>query len=119
MGKDKIVFEVPLLSGTISKAMAKCGNKRCRCYAKQNPALHGPYYRWTGIIEGKRTTITLTKTEAQQCERRIENYRRLQKKITLVLEVKKVLLKAQKKSSKEDTSVIEMAKEVFGMNAME
>lgn len=86
MKKDKIVFDGPILGGSVSTAMAKCGNRRCRCYDKLEPVLHGPYYRWTGVLDGKRTTITLTEEEAGECERRIRNFRRLQKKVALVLE---------------------------------
>jgi len=63
--------------------MAKCGKKNCRC--KVDPEfLHGPYYRWTGAIDGKQTTVTLTKMEAGECLRRIENWKKLQKKIALI-----------------------------------
>jgi len=41
------------------------------------------------------------------------------RKIVLNLTVKKVNLKAKKKEDREDPSVMEMAKEVFGMNVME
>ena len=75
----------PLLPGTISTAMAKCGKKKCRC--KSDPEfLHGPYYRWTGAIDGKRTTITLSEEEAHECSRRIENWKKLQRKIELIKE---------------------------------
>ena len=61
--------------------------------AKDNPPkLHGTYYRWTGAIDGKRTTRTISKEMARECERRIENYRTLQKKIDELVE--KALLEA-------------------------
>lgn len=78
--KVKIEIEGPILSGCISTAYAKCGNARCVCRAKE-PVLHGPYYRWTGFIEGKRTTRTITKEQAAECERRIANYRRLEAEV--------------------------------------
>ena len=74
----------PMLPGCVSTAMAKCGRSYCRC--KNDDAFrHGPYYRWTGTINGKHTTITLTKEEAKECERRIKNYRRLQEIIDVVI----------------------------------
>lgn len=82
--KEKILFEGPVLPGSVSQAMAKCGNKECRCNRKSKPQLHGPYYRWTGFLNGKRTTVTLTEEEANECLRRIENFRRLQEKIALI-----------------------------------
>jgi len=82
MKTQKIVIRIdePILPGTISTARAKCGKKTCRCH--QDPKhLHGPYYRWTGWIDGKATTKTLTKKLAEECERRIKNYRQLQKNL--------------------------------------
>jgi hypothetical protein len=83
MSNDKtrtLRFFWPMLHGTISKAMAKCGQKNCKC--RKNPnELHGPYYRWTGRLNGKITTKTLTKELAQECQRRIKNYQKLQRKI--------------------------------------
>jgi hypothetical protein len=43
--------------------------------------LLGPYYRWTGFLEGKRTTKTLTPQEARECRRRIAHHRALEKQI--------------------------------------
>jgi hypothetical protein len=73
-----LCLEWPLLPGCISTARSRCGKPQCACKAKP-PKLHGPYYRWTGLIKGKPTTITLSKAEAQECQRRIQRYRRLQR----------------------------------------
>jgi len=88
MSKQKtrtLHFEWPFLHGTISQAMAKCGQKNCRC-RKDPKALHGPYHRWTGRLNGKITTKTLTKELAEECQRRIENYQKLQKNIEKLVE---------------------------------
>jgi uncharacterized protein DUF6788 len=74
----------PLLPGSISTARSTCGKPNCACKA-QPPKLHGPYYRWTGIAEGKRTTITLTEEEAQECQRRINNYHRIKNQLDKLL----------------------------------
>jgi hypothetical protein len=42
------------------------------------PKLHGPYYRWTGVVDGKPRTITLSAAEARECQRRIRRFRRFQ-----------------------------------------
>ncbi len=76
----------PLLPGSLSTAWSTCGKPNCPCKAKP-PKLHGVYYRWTGFLAGKRTTKTLTKAQAQECQRRIKNYRRLQKKLDQILSV--------------------------------
>ncbi len=70
----------PLLPGCISTVRSRCGRARCVCKAKP-PKLHGPYYRWTGLVDGKPTTITLSTAEARECERRIRRFRRLQERL--------------------------------------
>jgi len=85
--KYKILINVPgpVLPGTVSTAFAKCGKKTCKCH-KDGQYLHGPYFRWTGFIDGKRTTVTLTKEEAAKCEQHIKNWRRLQEKLNMIAE---------------------------------
>src|SRR5258708_28873329 len=78
--KITIVADGPILPGSVSTAKSKCGKPNCACKAKPRK-LHGTYYRWTGVIKGKRTTKTITKETAQECERRIKNYRALQEKL--------------------------------------
>jgi hypothetical protein len=75
---------LPLLPGSVSTATSTCGKPRCACQARR-PKLHGVYYRWTGFLQGKRTTKTLTKEQARECRRRINNYRQLQKQIQKIL----------------------------------
>ena len=79
-----ITGQDPLLPGSVSTARSTCGKPNCACKA-QPPKLHGLYYRWTGIAEGKRTTITLTKQEAQECNQRIKNYRHIKKQVDKLL----------------------------------
>jgi hypothetical protein len=72
---------LPLLPGSLSTARSTCGKPNCACKAKP-PKLHGPYYRWTGFLEGKRTTKTITPQEARECKQRIAHYRALEKQIS-------------------------------------
>jgi hypothetical protein len=72
---------LPLLPGSLSTARSTCGKPNCACKAKP-PKLHGPYYRWTGFLEGKRTTKTLTPQQARECKQRIAHYRALEKQIS-------------------------------------
>ena len=93
MSRNKTTISVngPILSGSISTAESTCGKPNCAC--KDNPPkLHGIYYRWTGAIDGKRTTRTISKEVARECESRIENYRSLQRKVDELIE--KALLEA-------------------------
>jgi hypothetical protein len=75
---------LPLLPGSLSTARSTCGKPRCACKAKP-PKLHGPYYRWTGFLQGKRTTKTLTPAQARECRQRIARYRALEKQIHRLL----------------------------------
>jgi len=80
----QLVVAVPLLPGSISTASSTCGKPNCACKADP-PKLHGVYYRWTGVWRGKRTTITLSKTTAAECRRRIRNYHKFQNQIAKLL----------------------------------
>lgn len=96
--KISLIIDGPVLYGSISVAKSKCGKPNCICKAKK-PKLHGPFYRWTGIIDGKRTTKTISEDEAHECERRIKNYRKMQEKIDEIL--KKAIENAPWKSDQD------------------
>jgi hypothetical protein len=75
----------PILPGSLSTAKSQCGKPNCAC--KTSPAkLHGTYHRWTGFIAGKRTTKTISKQVAEECERRIKNYHTLQHELDQIIE---------------------------------
>ncbi len=74
--KIKIILEQPILPGSVSIFKNKCGKANCACTA--SPAkLHGPYYRWTGTIDGKFTSRVISKELAEECRKRINNYEKL------------------------------------------
>jgi len=83
----KIIIEIKdlVLSGSISTVSSRCGKARCACKDKK-PKLHGPYYRWTGFINGKRTTKTISLEVAHECQKRIERFKKLKKQIDEILE---------------------------------
>lgn len=83
--KITIVVEGPILPGSVSTAKSQCGKPNCACKASP-PKLHGTYYRWTGFLKGKRTTKTITKEVAEECEHRIKNYRALQSQLDQIIE---------------------------------
>jgi hypothetical protein len=83
--KKRIELDWPILPGSISTAMSQCGKDGCGCKKKRSPRLHGTYYRWTGFINGKRTTKTISKEVAEECKRRIKNFRKFQKEIDAML----------------------------------
>ena len=82
--KLQLQATLPLLPGSLSTAQGTCGKPNCACKAKP-PKLHGPYHRWTGFIEGKRTTKTLSPEQARECKKRIRNYRALEKQVDHVV----------------------------------
>jgi len=82
--KITLHITLPLLSGSLSTARSTCGKPNCACKAKP-PKLHGPYYRWTGFIQAKRTTKTLSPAQARECKKRIRNYRALEKQLRQLL----------------------------------
>lgn len=82
--KINLKFDGPILPGSISTAKSRCGKLGCACRAKK-PKLHGPYYRWTGIINGKRTTKTISRETAIECEKRIARYEKVRRQFDDVI----------------------------------
>ncbi len=83
--KLKTILDEPILPGCISMFKNKCGKLNCACRADHHK-LHGPYYRWTGTINGKFTSRIITKEIAEECRKRINNYKKLQKEIKKLLD---------------------------------
>ncbi len=82
--KIKIISDGPILPGSITTARSKCGKSNCACKSMPDK-LHGTYYRWTGTIGGTRTTKTISKEIAVECQKRIRNYKKLQQKIRVLI----------------------------------
>jgi len=83
--KRQIIFDEPILPGCISMFKNRCGKPNCACMADPAKA-HGPYYRWTGTINGKPTSRIITKELAEECRKRINNHKRLQREIKKLLD---------------------------------
>ena len=85
MQTETISFQSPILYGHISVVKNKCGRPNCAC--KKDPSkLHGPYHVWTGIIDGKQTSRTISEDLAEECRRKIDNYRKLQERIKALID---------------------------------
>ncbi len=78
--KIRIIVEGPILYGCVSTLKSSCGKPNCACKANP-PKLHGPYYQWSGVIKGRITSRKISKDVAEECQRKINNYKKLQKKI--------------------------------------
>ena len=98
----KLVIQAdgPILSGSISTAESRCGKQNCACKSKK-PKLHGTYYRWTGLIDGTRTTKTISKDEARECRVRIVRYRQFKTQVDEILRL--ALLDAPWESRKKES----------------
>ena len=87
MARPKIVNLVsvtapgPILYGTLAQLRTRCGKNNCACHSGKSEDLHGPYYQWSGIVQGKHVTRKVSKEVAEECLRRINNYRTLLEKI--------------------------------------
>ncbi|MHB1499838.1 MAG: DUF6788 family protein [Candidatus Dormibacteria bacterium] len=66
--------------GSVVSRYTRCGKAGCRCQADP-PRLHGPYWQWTAIIDGKTVTRRLTEPQAQRYREWVANDRRLRKLI--------------------------------------
>lgn len=67
----------PVLRGSLREHYGRCGNPNCRCRAKKNPILHGPY-QYLSHRHGNRTqTIVLTKSKRPHARAWVANYKRL------------------------------------------
>jgi hypothetical protein len=83
--KRTIHINWPILPGSISTAESRCGKDACACKLR-SPRLHGTYYRWTGFINGKRTTKTISKDVAEECAQRIQNLRNVQRELDRLIQ---------------------------------
>lgn len=76
--KIKLSVDGQILPGSISLSYLPCGKKTCPCATHPNKR-HGPYFRWSGFIDGKRTTRNIAPQDVKECKRRIKNYQMLVK----------------------------------------
>jgi hypothetical protein len=72
----KIARTGDVLPGSITERHTRCGKPSCACHADP-PRLHGPYWHWTRKIANKTVGKYLHKTQAGECQRWIENDRRI------------------------------------------
>jgi len=79
----KIILSGEILPGSVSASFLACGKKNCAC-SGEKPRLHGPYYRWTGFINNKKTTVTLHASIIEETQKKIENYKELLNEIETI-----------------------------------
>jgi hypothetical protein len=65
-----------VLPGSLAERAMRCGRAGCGCHADP-PRLHGPYWQWTRKVKNKTVTRWLSREQAADCGRWIDNDRRL------------------------------------------
>lgn len=76
---EEMIKLTPLCSGNLYERYTPCGKSNCRCHDKENPRLHGPYYVWARVINGKQVTRTLRSgPDLEKIKEGIENDRHFQ-----------------------------------------
>lgn len=69
-----------MLPGSIATVFIRCGKKNCLCH-KDPKHRHGPYYQWSGVINGKRTSKLIPPELLKECQEGIKNYQKLTAKL--------------------------------------
>lgn len=82
---ETLFFELlqlkPFLPGTLTKQYRICGKPNCRCMDKKAPKKH-PAFQLSYMLENKRSSIYISKSEVGQAAEMTEAYRKLRKIIT-------------------------------------
>jgi hypothetical protein len=60
---------------------------------KRRKKTYGPYYQWTYKVQGKTVTVNLTKDQAVEFQKAIENQRRLDAILAKMLDLSRTILK--------------------------
>ena len=63
--------------GTLHERKKKCGRANCRC-ATDPKALHGPYFEWGWMEDGRLVHKILSQKQAKEIKKAIRNYRKIQ-----------------------------------------
>lgn len=66
----------PILPGTIAERLTRCGRANCACHADP-PRRHGPYFHWTRKVANKTVGRWLSREQAEDYRRWVQNDRRL------------------------------------------
>jgi hypothetical protein len=61
---------------------------------KRRKKTYGPYYQWTYKLQGKTVTVNLTKDQAVEFQKAIDNQRRLERILKKMLELSGTILQS-------------------------
>lgn len=70
-----------MLPGSIAERHTRCGHPGCACQADP-PRRHGPYWHWTRKVANKTVGRYLSSDQAHDCQRWIENDRRIRELVS-------------------------------------
>jgi len=70
-----------LLPGSITERHTRCGKPGCACQADP-PRRHGPYWQWTRKVANKTVGGYLSKEQANEYQRWIDNDRRVRELVS-------------------------------------
>jgi hypothetical protein len=69
-----------VLPGSLTERAMRCGRQGCACH-NDPPRLHGPYWQWTRKVKNKTVTRWLSREQATDFRRWIDNDRRIRELI--------------------------------------
>lgn len=72
----RIARSADVLPGSIAERLTRCGRPGCACQGDP-PRRHGPYWHWTRKVANKTVGRWLSKEQAEQCRRWVDNDRRM------------------------------------------
>jgi hypothetical protein len=81
-----------IAAGSVAPRYNRCGKPNCHCHGDP-PRLHGPYYQWTGKVNGKTVNRRLSEDEATLYTEWIANDRRVR---ALINQMREVAAEAQR-----------------------
>jgi hypothetical protein len=66
-----------LLKGSVVQSYKRCSSAGCGCQTDPDK-LHGPYWQWTGKVDGKMTTRALSEEQVSRYREWMENSKRFE-----------------------------------------
>lgn len=105
MGTSKAVHDLREKYGLLQEELAQVGlialgTITPRTIVKPHPEdkrrkkTYGPYYQWTYKLQGKTVTVNLTKDQAVEFQKAIDNQRRLEWTLKKMLELSRIILQS-------------------------
>jgi hypothetical protein len=94
----RIARSAEVLPGSLAERHTSCGRAGCACQADP-PRRHGPYWHWTRKVANKTVGKYLSKDQAEEYRRWIDNDRRLRELIARLEAIGIARLEADRRST--------------------